>query len=97
MTMSHFPYCQPDLEDDESGFLRVGRLPERNVEDFHMLLNLIGIPVKPKKLKKKQDSEESCDGADSDDFEFTKMRKALQKPSKSKIAQHEKSKPMTKP
>ena len=45
----HFPKCQPNLEKWESGYLLDGQLPERNHEDFRMMLKLMGVSEKARK------------------------------------------------
>ena len=43
---SHFPYCQPLLSEDESGFLMQYSLPETNLDEFRMNLSIIGLSEK---------------------------------------------------
>ena len=43
LKVHHFPICQPKLKKKESGFLSKGCLPQRNVEDYLMMLKLVGV------------------------------------------------------
>ena len=38
----HFKFCQPLLDDDDSGFLLNGQLPELNVDDFKATIRILG-------------------------------------------------------
>ena len=67
LTKSHFPYCQPHLGDGESGFLKVGQLPLREIEVFRMRIRMIGMPEKPIKPRKNTDTEDESSESESDD------------------------------
>ena len=43
----HFPSCQPELKKWENGFLMNELLPERNAEDFKLMMRLIGASSAP--------------------------------------------------
>ena len=42
LQLSHIPYCQPGLPKNKTGFLKDYRYPKQNVEDFKMILRIIG-------------------------------------------------------
>ena len=46
LRVQHFHHCQPSLAEDESGFLENGELPALNLEDFRMVLSIIGMEEK---------------------------------------------------
>jgi hypothetical protein len=50
----HFKHCQRNLADDESGFLKNGQLPETNIDEFLMLMRIMGIDEKVLKPVKNQ-------------------------------------------
>ena len=50
----HFEKCQHYLTDDESGFLKNGQLPETGVEEFRMMMSLMGMSEKATKPMKKE-------------------------------------------
>jgi hypothetical protein len=49
MKKNHLPFCQPELAEGDSGLLKVGDYPRENVDEFRMLMRLIGVPLKPTK------------------------------------------------
>ena len=53
LKLHHFPYCQPKLEVWNSGYLENSELPETNVEDFRMMLRIMGVSEKPQKPRKR--------------------------------------------
>ena len=67
LRQAHFPYCQPKLDFDETGFLKVGQLPRDNVEDFRNLLRLIGISEKGQKKRRQEDSDAESSRTESED------------------------------
>ena len=67
LRLSHFPYCQPNLLDSQSGFLKVGELPRENLDDFRMVLDIIDLPEKAVKVNKKVRFEDEVDNAISED------------------------------
>ena len=65
----HFKKCQRYLADDESGFLKNGQLPTTGVEEFRMMLSLMGMSQKVTKPMKKQDKQnERNKSIDNDEF-----------------------------
>ena len=42
LVKKHFPFCQPTLAGDESGFLKFRQEPERNHEEVLIMLRMIG-------------------------------------------------------
>ena len=49
LKLQHMKGCQPGLQDDESGFLKNGQLPELDVENFRAMLRIMGGEEKPRK------------------------------------------------
>jgi hypothetical protein len=41
----HIPKCQGHIGKFESGYLKLGELPEVNEEDFRMVLSMVGMPL----------------------------------------------------
>jgi hypothetical protein len=67
MKHDHFPFCQPNLEDCESGYLANNEVPERNEEDFKMMLKLMGVSEKPQKPRKRTSTPAPFNNNVSDD------------------------------
>ena len=49
----HMPACQPKLKKMETGFLKNGHLPEKNIRDFKMVLKMLSGSMKEKKTERK--------------------------------------------
>ena len=75
----------------ESGFLKVDQVPATNVEDFKMLLKLIGLPEKAKIQKECEDSDGSCSPTESDCSSQVRANEENANPDKvkSKLSFHE--------
>ena len=53
----------------DSGFLKVGQLPTENVEDFLMILKIIGIPVKATKPRHREDKDNKSSRTESEEYD----------------------------
>ena len=66
----HFKSCQPNSPKDETGFLKIGQLPEINAEQVQMQLRIIGakmqLPLRNPALKIAQDPLETVTSSDAD-------------------------------
>ena len=62
MSSSHFRRCQPYLDEGDSGFLKNGQMPRSNVEEFRMVMRLVGMDDKPPKVQTTQEIVSSFDG-----------------------------------
>jgi len=63
LKLQHMKYCQPGLQEGESGFLLDGRLPELEHEQFRAMLRIIGGNEKP--LKPLPEDEEDSQREDT--------------------------------
>ena len=72
---SHFSFCQPKFSKKESGFLKIGEIPKYNLEDFQMLMRIIGCSHKQNESKNKIQGNPEITVSETESDESDKPKK----------------------